>query len=118
MSVRAYVRPGKMVSVIAIIAGCGMLLFGSSFLGGDDSSIFMVFWNLILIIIIGYNVYNLISRKASSVATNEIDLDLPDSKGKGTVEEKLRSLERLKKEQLITEKEYLQKRKEIMQQKW
>jgi len=118
MSPKAYVRPGKIASVIAIIVGCGLLFFGSSFFGGDGSGIFMVFWKLILIIIIGYNVYNLISKKASSVATEEIDLDLPDSKGKGTVEEKLRSLEKLKKEQLITEKEYLQKRKEIMQQKW
>jgi amino acid permease len=114
MSPKAYVRPGKMVSVIAIIAGCGMLLFfGSSFSGGGG---FTALWMLGLIIIIGYNVYNLISQKASSVATEEIDLDLPDSKG--TVEEKLRSLERLKKERLITEEEYLQKRKEIMQQKW
>ena len=46
----------------------------------------------------------------------EIELDTQDSGS--SVEEKLRSLERLKKERLITEEEYLQKRKEIMQQKW
>lgn len=122
MSPKAYVRPGKMGSVIGIIAGCAMLLFGIVFfslLRDDGSSIgqiFMVFWMLILIIIIAYNVYNLKSQKASSVAMEEIELDLSDSGS--AMEEKLRSLERLKKEQLITEEEYLQKRKEFMQQKW
>ena len=47
-----------------------------------------------LIIIIAYNVYNLKSQKASSVAMEEIELDLPDSGS--AMEEKLRSLERLK----------------------
>lgn len=123
MSPKAYVRPGKMGSVIGIIAGCGMLLFGMVFfslLRDDGSSIgqiFMTFWMLMLIIIIAYNVYNLKSQKASSVAMEEIELDLPDG-NKGTVEEKLHSLERMKKERLITEEEYQQKRKEIMQQKW
>ena len=102
--------------------GFVMLLFGMVFfslLRDDGSSIgqiFMVFWMLILIIIITYYVYNLKSQKASSVAMEEIELDTQDSGS--SVEEKLRSLERLKKERLITEEEYLQKRKEIMQQKW
>lgn len=126
MSPKAYVRPGKMASVIGIIAGSLMLLFGIVFFSllrddgsGDGSGIgqiFVAFWMLILILIISYYVYNLKSQKASSVAMAEIELDMPASGSSG--EEKLRSLERLKKEQLITEEEYHQKRKEIMQQKW
>ena len=69
-----------------------------------------------VILMIAYYVYNLISGKASSSAMAEIDLEIPESGP--TVEEKLRSLERLKKDRLITEEEYLQKRKEIMQRKW
>ncbi|KAF0158085.1 MAG: Uncharacterized protein FD159_1232 [Syntrophaceae bacterium] len=122
MSPKAYVRPGKMASVIGIIAAGVMLIFGIVFFGllleegSGIGQIFVVFWMLIVILIIAYNVYNLKSGKASASAMAEIDLDLPESGP--TVEEKLRSLERLKKDRLITEEEYLQKRKEIMQQKW
>lgn len=122
MSPKAYVRPGKMVSVMGIIAGCVMLLLGMAFFsflqeeGSSIGQIFMAFWMLIVILIIAYYVYNLNSQKASSVAMAEIELDMADSGSSG--EEKLRSLERLKKERLITEEEYQQKRKEIMQQKW
>jgi cytochrome c-type biogenesis protein CcmH/NrfG len=76
----------------------------------------MAFWMLILIMIIAYYVYNLNSQNSSSAAMAEIELDMQNNGSSG--EEKLRSLERLKKEQLITDEEYQQKRKEIMQQKW
>lgn len=111
-----------MGSIIGIIAGCGMLMFGLVFFWflQDDGSIigqvFMTFWMLMVILMIGYYVYNMKSQKASSVAMGEIELDLPS--GSSTPEEKLRSLERLKKERLITEQEYLQKRAEIMEQRW
>jgi len=119
MSPKAYVRPSKIASVIVIILGCGMLFFvGSSFSGNGGDSGFVGLWMLGLIIMIGYYAYNLIAKKASSVATEEIELDVPDSKSKDTVEETLSSLERMKKNKLITEEEYQQKRKEMMQQKW
>ncbi len=122
MSPKAYVRPGKMASVIGIIAAGVMLIFGIVFFsllleeGSGIGQIFMAFWMLMVILMIAYYVYNLISGKASSSAMAEIDLEIPESGP--TVEEKLRSLERLKKDRLITEEEYLQKRKEIMQRKW
>lgn len=122
MSPKAYVRPGRVASVIGIVAASAMLVFGFVFfmLLDDDASaigrIFIVLWMLIVIVIIVYYVYNLKSRKASSAALAEIDLDLPDHGG--TIEERLRSLERLKKDHLITDAEYLQKRKEIMREKW
>ena len=122
MSPKAYVRPGKMASVIGIITAGVMLIFGIVFFGllqeegSGIGQIFMAFWMLMVIIIIAYYVYNLTSGKASSSAMAEIDLEMPESGP--TVEEKLHSLERLKKDRLITEEEYLQKRKEIMQQKW
>jgi amino acid permease len=99
-----------------------MLVFGMAFfwfLQGEGSivgQVFMAFWMLIVVLIISFNVYNLNSNKAAPVAMEEIELDMPD--GAGSVEERLRSLERMKKEQLITEAEYQQKRTEIMQQKW
>jgi hypothetical protein len=122
MSPKAYVRPGKTASVVGIIAAALMFIFGIFFFSrlGEDASdigqIFMVFWLLIVILIIAYYVYNLMSRKSSSAALEVIDLDVPDS-GPG-VEEKLRSLERMKKDRLITEEEYQQKRQEIMREKW
>ncbi len=122
MSPKAYVRPGKTASIIGIIAAGLMFVFGIFFFsrleeaGSDLGGIFMVFWLLIVILIIAYYVYNLMSRKASSAALEVIDLEVPGS-GPG-VEEKLRSLTRMKKDRLITEEEYRQKRQEIMQTKW
>jgi len=111
-----------MASIIGIVVGIVMLILGMaffSFLQNDGSGIgqiFMAFWMLIVALIIAYYVYNLNSQNPSSTAMAEIELDMPASGSSG--EEKLRSLERLKKEQLITEEEYQQKRKEIMQEKW
>ena len=122
MSPKAYVRPGKTASVIGIIAAGLMFVFGIFFFsrlgeeGSDIGRIFMLFWLLIIILIIAYYVYNLKSRQASSSALEVIDVDVPGSGP--SVEEKLRSLERMKRDRLIKEEEYRQKRQEIMQQKW
>lgn len=122
MSPKAYVRPGKTASIIGIIAAALMFVFGIFFFsllredGSGIGQIFIVFWLLIVILIIAYYAYNLKSRKASSAALEVIDMDMPDRSP--SVEEKLRSLERMKKDRLITEEEYRQKRQEIMQTKW
>ena len=122
MSPKAFVRPGKIASVMGIVVGIVMLILGMIFFsflqndGSDIGQVFMAFWMLILIMIIAYYLYNLNSQNSASAAMAEIELDMQNSGSSG--EEKLRSLERLKKEQLITEEEYQQKRKEIMQQKW
>ena len=122
MTPKAYVRTGKTASVMGIIVGVVMLVLGMAFFsflqedGSDIGQIFMAFWMLILIIIIAYYVYNLNSKNPSSSAMAEIELDSPAGVSSG--EEKLHSLERLRKEKLITEKEYQQKRKEIMREKW
>ena len=84
MSAKMYVRPGKAASVIGIIAACLMLAFGIVFFwlvredGSGIGQIFVVFWMLIVILIIAYNVYTLTSRKSPSSAMGEIDLELPD----------------------------------------
>jgi amino acid permease len=123
---KAYIRPGKVGSVMGIIAGTAMLIFGLFFLTllQDESSqtgrIFMLLWIFIVLCIIGYSIYNLVTTKASLAATEEIELESGDAadQASGNFEEKLRSLERLKKDGLLSEEEYTQKRKEIMQQKW
>src|SRR5512133_2453317 len=102
MSLKAYVRPGKTTAVIGIIAAGLMFVFGIFFFsrlgedGSDVGRIFMVFWLLIVILIIAYYVYNLKSRRASCAALEVIDVDMPDSRP--SVEEKLRSLSRMKKD--------------------
>jgi amino acid permease len=122
MNPKAYVKPGRMASIMGIVVGIVMLILGMAFFsflqndGSDIGQIFMAFWMLIVVLIIAYYVYSLNARNPSSAAIAEIELDIPVSGSSG--EEKLHSLERLKKEQLITEEEYQQKRKEIMQQKW
>jgi len=71
---------------------------------------------LVVILIIVYNIYNLKSSGASRAALGEMEIDAPGPAA--SIEEKLRSLERMKKDRLITEAEYRQKRKDIMEQKW
>jgi amino acid permease len=122
MSPKAYFRPGKTASVMGILVGCLMLIFGLVFfwLVREDGSvigqIFIPLWMLVVILIIGYNIYNLKSSGASRAALGEMEIDAPGPAA--SIEEKLRSLERMKKDRLITEAEYRQKRKEIMEQKW
>jgi amino acid permease len=111
---------------MGIIAGTAMLVFGLFFLTllQDENSnigrIFMLLWIFIVLCIIGYSIYNLVTTKASLAATEEIELESGDASDNapGNFEEKLLSLERLKKDRLLSEEEYAQKRKEIMQQKW
>jgi hypothetical protein len=129
MKQKAYVRPGRIASIVGIITAAAMLIFGIFFLtlldsktgeGSDIGRVFMLFWIFIVICIIAYYIYNLSASKASAAATEEIEFDSAE----GTVtagndfDAKLRKLEQLKKDGLISSDEYALKRDEIMRQKW
>ena len=124
MKSKISVRPTKPVTVMALVVAVAMALFGIFFLGllikegAGVGIVFMIFWFIVLGVIIVYYIYNLNSRKG--VAEIETETDAPPSVGDSApgFDEKLRKLEALKKDGLITDEEYQAKRAEIMKKEW
>jgi Zn-dependent protease with chaperone function len=119
------VRPTRAVTVMGLVAAAAMLIFGIFFLGAvlkdtggepGPAIAFMIVWFVVLGIIIAFGIYNLTSRKGViEVEAGPEDAGLtagPD------FDEKLRKLEALKKDGLVTDEEYRAKRDEIMSEKW
>jgi competence protein ComGC len=119
---KIHVKPSRMASLMGIVVGFAFLIFGIIFLFfliQEDSTIgivFMIFWFFIVGAIIFFNFYNLIKQK------DVIDIEtenLSSANDSGLdFESKLRKLESLKKDGLISEEEFCKKRDEILNQKW
>ncbi|MFH0999948.1 MAG: SHOCT domain-containing protein [Bacteroidota bacterium] len=126
MKQRAFIKPTKANLVVGIIVTAFFAIFGIVFfavLASEGSAIgmgFMVFWLLIVFVIGGSYVYSLLkyNKNDDMITAGVIDLDEVDGKTSISFDEKLRKLEQLKKEGLISEKEFNTKRNEIMNQKW
>jgi len=115
--------------VIGIIIVAAFMVFGIFFLsllsgepGSEIGQTFMGFWFFILLIIGGIFVYNLVNYDKNPGNSIAEEIELPEDFGKkeGGVlfDDKLRKLENLRKEGLISEEEFANKRLEIMEQKW
>jgi len=121
------VRPSPLASVLGIIALGAILIFAlSSF--SDMGGGFMVIFVVVGLAGIIYYIVNLGSFSKSDkekipitaeevikVETSEGDAGEPSDKD---FETRLRKVESLKKDGLITEDEYRQKREEIVKEKW
>jgi hypothetical protein len=131
MTQKAYVRATKPTLIVGIIAFVAFLLFGIIFFivlmkeGAGIGMAFMVFWIFIVLVIGGTYIYNLrnYNKSAERSVAGEIiigDLTSIQATGKtgGTFDDKLRKLEGLRKEGLISEEEFSKKRTEIIEQKW
>jgi hypothetical protein len=119
------VRPTRAVTIMGLVVAVAMVFFGIFFLtvvtkdtGGESGPLigFMILWFLVLGVIIAYGIYNLTSRKG--VVEIEVGPKTPDIKAGPDFEEKLRKLENLKRDGLVTDEEYRVKRNEIMAEKW
>lgn len=128
MRQKIYIRPTKSGLVIGLIAAIAMLAFGIIFfvvLSIEEAPIgqaFMAFWILIVLIICGYYIYSLVNYedKPDSALGEQIDIpdDLNTREIRTSFDDKLRKLNKLREEKLISEEEFATKRQEIMQQKW
>lgn len=126
MKQRAFIKPTKANLVVGIIVTAFFAVFGIVFfavLASEGSAIgmgFMVFWILMVFVMGGSFVYSLVkyNKNEEMITAEVIDLAEVDSKTAISFDEKLRKLEQLKKEGLISEKEFSIKRNEIMNQKW
>jgi len=117
------VKPGKSVSLFGMIVGI-IFVFIGLFVAIPGFGVFGVFWTLIAAGITAYQAYNFFGDKG--VASWEIDMDNGYNEEKnvqstpvsGDFETRLRKLNKLKEDGLITEEEFLKKREEIMHEKW
>jgi hypothetical protein len=130
MKLKSQIKSGKQPALAGMIAGIILLLFGIVFLitiqgelSYEDSSgtlvnLFFVCWILVMLLIIYLNARSLSRSNAPSMLDIETESFDNTAETTYTIESRLKQLEKLKSEKLITEAEYNQKRNEIMQSKW
>ena len=123
MSQKAYLKAPKNLLIVGIAVTALMAIIGIIFFlflmkeGATIGMIFMAFWVVVVLLIGSAYVYNLANQKydEKNVAGQ---ITITDSDSSGNFDDKLRKLESLKKDGLITEEEYKQKRSQIMEKKW
>lgn len=125
MKQKAYIKPSKPSLVVGLIAVTAMIGFGIFFMtliaGEEESRIGMVFlsiWLLIALAIAGAMLYNYFSKDASPGIGSEITFSDGEANESTSFDERLRKLEGLRRDRLISDEEYRNKRKEIMDGKW
>lgn len=141
MILKTGAKPAKPVLVMGLVVAVAMLIFGVFFFnavlrdsGGESgpASAFMALWFLVLGVIIVYFVYYLRTRKSVVEIETETGAPAPASGaaaaptgaptvagGTGTdFDARLRKLEGLRKDGLVTDEEYRAKRAEILGEKW
>lgn len=116
------VKPTRPAVLLGLIASIAFLIFGLVFLfvlikeGAWPGILFMIFWIFIVLSMIGYWIHLLTSRKG--VLEIDTESQIPEGGAGPDFEAKLRKLELLKKDGLVTDEEYRDKRAEILKQKW
>jgi len=116
------VKPTRPAVLLGLIAAIAFLIFGLVFLsvliklGSGLGIAFMIFWISIVLIMIGFSIHLLTSRKG--VLELDTESQIPEGGAGPDFEAKLRKLELLKKDGLVTDEEYRDKRAEILKQKW
>ena len=127
------IKPSKPASAGALVGLCFMILFGIAFaflignvLVENDAPIamypvfglFMIAWLGAAVFMLVYHILNI--KRAKGLSLVEIDTKSGSQTDESVSDpmQKLRSLEALKKEGLISEDEFRRKREEVMQQKW
>lgn len=126
-------RPSKPLSTGAVIILVFMLMFGIAFfalvhsvLKKEDAPvamsivfyIFMVGWIGMVLFQLVYHMMNLKRAKGLSLVDIESESGLPEETAQSDPMQRLRNLEKLKSDGLITEEEFRRKREEMMREKW
>jgi hypothetical protein len=127
------IKPSKPASIGSLIGIGFMLLCGIAFfaLVGDVISqndvppamavfffLFMIAWISTALFLLVYHVLNIRRAKGLSLLDIETEPGLNPDSGENGPMQRLRSLEALKRDRLISEDEYKIKRAEIMKEKW
>lgn len=131
MAQKAYVRATKPALIVGIIAILAFLLFGIIFFfflmkeGAVVGMIFMVFWVFVVMLMGGIFIYNLLNYNKNVDSNVAEEIVIPDvtrvqetMKTVDDFDDKLRKLESLRREGIISEEEFKKKRAEIVERKW
>jgi len=126
MKGKAYVKPSKPSLIVGLIVIGLMIVFGIYFMTliaeESESEVGMVFlsiWILVPLTIAASMLYNYFKKDGDPAIGGEITFTDESADEPATnIESRLRQLESLYKDQLITKAEYDAKRKEIMDSKW
>lgn len=126
MKNKVYVKPSKPALIVGLIAMIIMLAFGIFFLfllSDEGSNIgvgFVSVWLLFVLLIAGVFIYNLINKKEEKNIGGEITFIQPPTQKEADddFDTKLRKLELLRKDGIINDQEYQEKREEIINSKW
>jgi hypothetical protein len=116
------IRPIRPSLVVGLIVTSAFLVFGIVFMivlikeQSWPGVAFIAFWILIILVMIGYLAYMLATRRP--VVDIETETAPPAGEAGLDFDEKLRKLELLKKDGLVSEAEYQAKRAEIMKKNW
>lgn len=124
MTKKIYMKPSKPSLITGMIAVGVMLIFGVVFLFlmiDEESTVgilFLSFWILVMILLEVTFIYNY--RNPGKSISEEVIISDEDTDDEETIsfDKRLRRLESLYKERLISQNEYKQKRDEIMNSKW
>ncbi|WP_284645031.1 SHOCT domain-containing protein [Paenibacillus silviterrae] len=119
MFMRGRVKPSKGASLLGMIVGAGFVIFGVTSVIPSAPGFFGILWVLVALGITITNGVNFFTGRG--VSQWEVDVEpMPrvDSTQGPDFEARLRKLERLRQDRLITEEEYLKKRSEILKDQW
>jgi hypothetical protein len=104
------VKPGKAVSAVGMVVGILMGLFGifSGLL--TQSGFFGVIWVGVVLVVVIFSAINAFTERGVAIEEFEVE----DEKINLPFDEQLRRLESLRREKLISEREYQHQRKKLL----
>ncbi|WDU83306.1 SHOCT domain-containing protein [Caloramator sp. Dgby_cultured_2] len=114
MGKKIIVKQSKEQAIFSMIVGLIFVIIGIT-IAIPNFGLFGIFWTLIAFLIFGSSVYNVINKRGLPSWSAEIEDNIELNED---FETKLRKLNRLKEDGLITEEEFQIKREEIMKAKW
>lgn len=117
------IRPGKTESKFAFFIGIVFIIFGVgilAFMLVNGNSFIAIPFGIIWITIAVFNTYRAYKNgfTKEGMPMYEVDKSSVDRQGNMDFEEKLRKVEKLYNEGLISQEEYSKKRNEIIDSKW
>jgi hypothetical protein len=118
MKAQGRVSPSKPMSALGLIVGIVFVGIGVGIVIPQGGA-FGVFWTLVAVAITGYHAVNLFSERGLAHEIVDIDGSASDSShpaGGETPEQRLATLDDLKKRGIVTDDEYREQRNRILQE--
>lgn len=123
------IKPGKGISALSAVVALGMGIFGLLFLvpmfgsaGGPAGGVFALLWVLVTFGMAAFYGYNALSDRGVSLLDVDEPTRSPPSRPSDVLsadfEDRLRKLDALRRDGLVTDAEYHAKRAEILAERW